>query len=64
MLKTLHGDLRQQLRQVFAEPDGDDLDVARPRAHVELQGEGGAYLVLLGQDGADQGLSGGSCRTG
>lgn len=33
----------QQLRQVLAEPDGDDLDVARPRAHAELQGEGGAH---------------------
>lgn len=27
----------QQLRQVLAEPDGDDLDVARPRAHPDLQ---------------------------
>ena len=34
----------QQLRQVLAEPDGDDLDVARPRAHPELQGERGAHL--------------------
>ncbi|MER6958889.1 hypothetical protein [Streptomyces sp. NPDC000618] len=34
----------QELGQVLAEPDGDDLGFGCPRAHGEFQGERGAHL--------------------
>ncbi|KOV49383.1 hypothetical protein ADL00_45790 [Streptomyces sp. AS58] len=34
----------QQLRQVLAEPHGDDFDFAGPRAHAEFQRERGAHF--------------------